>query len=226
MAVEEWTLSEPADHLGQLKAADRALVESLIAELDGVRGKELVRKVYLYDPYYATHSRIVNDVLTSEERELVENARPNQSEPTLFTIGYEGRSLDGFVDTLLRANVSVLCDVRKNAFSMKYGFSKSQLSKAIEGADIRYRHIPELGIASEKRKNLDLFSDYESLFAEYEQVTLPANTLAVEDVVREVSSSKRVAVMCFEKESCMCHRGRLAQAVSRHPDFGHVVVHL
>lgn len=223
---DDWKLTGSDDYLGQLRNADRELVESLIAELDGIRGNDLVRRVYLAEPYYAIHSRIAKNILTQHELSTVEAARPAQSEPTLFTIGYEGRSLDAFVDALIRENVAVLCDVRRNAFSMKYGFSKSQLATALDKARIRYRHIPELGIASEKRKSLDSVADYESLFADYERETLPARTDAVEDVIREVNSSNRVALMCFEKDVCMCHRGRLAGAIGRHPGFRHTVAHL
>jgi len=223
---EDWRLAQNENHLATLTAPDRSLVESLIAELDGLRGHDLVRKVYLKAPYYAIHSRIAGEILTASELEVVENARPTESEATLFTIGYEGRSLDAFVDTLIRANVAVLCDVRKNAYSMKYGFSKAQLSKAVEGANIRYRHIPELGIASEKRKNLDSQNDYDVIFAEYERETLPAQAAAVEDVIEEVNTSARVAIMCFEKDVCMCHRGRLAQAMEQHPGFTHSISHL
>jgi hypothetical protein len=223
---EEWRLAQDENHLATLTTPDRALVESLIAELDGLRGHDLVRKVYLKAPYYAIHSHIASEVLTASELEAVEKARPTESEATLFTIGYEGRSLDAFVDTLIRANVAVLCDVRKNAYSMKYGFSKAQLSKAVENSGIRYRHIPELGIASEKRKNLDSQNDYDVIFAEYERDTLPAQAAAVEEVIREVNDSGRVAIMCFEKDVCMCHRGRLALAVERHPGFTHSIAHL
>ena len=47
-----------------------------------------------------------------------------------MTIGYEGLSLEQYIVTLLINDVRVLCDVRKNAYSQKFGFSKNQLAKA------------------------------------------------------------------------------------------------
>ena len=44
--------------------------------------------------------------------------------------------------------------MRKNAFSMKYGFSKGILEKACNGVNIKYVHISELGIESSKRQTL------------------------------------------------------------------------
>ena len=51
-------------------------------------------------------------------------------------------------------------------------FQKNQLAKACEGAGIRYEHIPNLGIISEKRKDLKNQSDYDALFDDYEITTL------------------------------------------------------
>ncbi len=44
--------------------------------------------------------------------------------PTLFTLGYQQRSLDEFVALLLEASIDVLVDVRETAWSHKPGFSK------------------------------------------------------------------------------------------------------
>ncbi|WP_348602891.1 DUF488 family protein [Bartonella tribocorum] len=41
-----------------------------------------------------------------------------------FTIGYEGKSLENYLNCLLENNIKILCDVRKNPISRKYGFSK------------------------------------------------------------------------------------------------------
>ena len=63
----------------------------------------------------------------------------------------------------------LLCDVRKNALSMKYGFSRNQLKDACEHVGIQYLHIPDLGIVPKKRKELNTQADYERLFSEYER---------------------------------------------------------
>ena len=50
-----------------------------------------------------------------------------------------------YLNLLLTNSVTLLCDVRRNALSRRYGFSKSTRSKACEGVGIRYEHLPELG---------------------------------------------------------------------------------
>lgn len=57
--------------------------------------------------------------------------------------------------------------------SMKYGFNKSQLKEMGNTLGMSFQHISALGIASDKRKNLETQSDYEVLFREYEQEMLP-----------------------------------------------------
>ncbi|WP_421909249.1 DUF488 family protein [Methanolacinia petrolearia] len=101
--------------------------------------------------------------------------------------------------------MNVLIDVRKNAYSMKYGFSGSQISRNINKLNIEYLHIPNLGIESSKRKNLSDEEDYRSLFSEYE-AQLPNKTKEL-DEIRRLAEIKKVALMCFEKDSSYCHRG-------------------
>jgi hypothetical protein len=48
--------------------------------------------------------------------------------PALFTIGYQGRTLEDSLNVLLTASVTLLCDVRRNPVSRKPGFSKGVLS--------------------------------------------------------------------------------------------------
>ena len=73
--------------------------------------------------------------------------------PGILTIGYEGRDIDEFLNTLLKEGVEVLIDVRYNPFSMKFSFTKNKLKNYLENVGIEYVHMPELGIRGEKRKN-------------------------------------------------------------------------
>ena len=118
--------------------------------------------------------------------------------------------MEQYINTLIINDVKVLCDVRKNPLSMKFGFSKSRLKSACEGVGIEYIHIPELGIVSEKRKELNSMNDYNKLFTDYEKTVLEHSTNYIKRLVKTLYKKKRIALTCFEKESCMCHRGRVA----------------
>ena len=93
-------------------------------------------------------------------------------EKMFFTIGYEGISPEGYVNSLIEHKVKLLCDVRKNAYSQKFGFTKGELQSALAVASIDYLHMPEPGIVPEKRQELNTDADYRALFDEYERTTL------------------------------------------------------
>jgi uncharacterized protein (DUF488 family) len=107
----------------------------------------------------------------------------------------------------LRGNA--LCDVRRNHLSRKYGFSKSTLRHACEGVGIHYEHLPELGIASEKRHEVQTQADYDALFAEYAPQSLPRQRAALE-ILDLVAAGKRVT--CFERAPQRCHRHCVAES--------------
>ncbi|WP_375634695.1 MULTISPECIES: DUF488 family protein [unclassified Bartonella] len=55
-----------------------------------------------------------------------------------FTIGYERKSFEDYFNQLIKNNIKLLYDIRKNPISRKYGFSKRQLEKVVNNIDIEY----------------------------------------------------------------------------------------
>ena len=182
-----------------------------------LRGNALVADVYQRYPYFATRSEIVEKVLPKrEDRARVEDARPARIPPGLVTLGYEGKTLEAYLNQLLQDGVTLLCDVRRNPLSRKYGFSRSTLSHACEGVGIRYEHLPELGIASEKRRDLETQTDYDKLFAAYERQTLPRQTKTLIKIASWIKEEgQRVALTCFELLPHQCHRHCVADALEK-----------
>jgi uncharacterized protein (DUF488 family) len=162
-----------------------------------------------------------------ESRERIAEAIVGHAGPALLTIGYEGKCLEHYLNQLLQAGVTILCDVRRNPLSRKYGFSKATLSNACEGVGIRYEHIPELGIASEQRRNLETQQDYDALFAAYERDYLPQQQAPL-DRIRQwlVGEQQRVALTCFEELPYQCHRHCVAEMIERSGDGRLPPVHL
>lgn len=179
-----------------------------LTEMEGIRGDELIRRVYQKYPYYAVQSEIAGKILNKSDLQRVAEVRERieaENETILFTIGYEGITFEAYLNQLIRNNVRVLCDVRHNPLSRKFGFSKSILGAVLPKAGMMYVHFPELGIRSEARKNLNGVEDYQSLFSEYES-TLSEKTSDVEKVVSLMKEHRRVALTCFEKDPEFCHR--------------------
>ena len=181
-----------------------------------MRGNALIVEQYRRHPYYATQSEILEKLrLEPEALARIAAAKPKHQPAGLVTIGYEGRSLESYLNELLRDGVTLLCDVRRNPLSRKYGFSKGTLSKACEGVGIRYEHLPELGIASEQRQELDTQADYDALFAEYERESLPKQRAALDKIRGWVAAGERVALTCFERLPQQCHRHCVAEALEQ-----------
>lgn len=183
----------------------------------GLRGDALVAETYRHFPYYAVRSEIAGRVLKGDAaaRRRIDAARPKPKPASVATLGYEGRTLENYLNTLLRAGVTLLCDVRSNPISRKYGFSKGTLSSACENLGIRYEHLPELGIASERRKNLDFQADYDKLFRKYEREDLPKQIPALEKIRDWVHSGSTVALTCYELAPHQCHRHCVSEALER-----------
>jgi len=193
-----------------------------------LRGDALVAETYRRHPDCAIRSEIAERVLAGDAFALLalEAARPAASRSGLCTIGYEGRSLEGYLNRLIRNGVTLLCDVRRNAFSHKYGFSKNTLAKSCEGVGIRYEHLPELGIAPEERRELRTQADYDALFAVYERESLPKQTTALAKIRGWIESGDRVALTCFEKLPHQCHRHCVAEALEHGGKLRLLAVHL
>ncbi|MGO8992152.1 MAG: DUF488 family protein [Polyangiaceae bacterium] len=182
-----------------------------------LRGEALVAETYRRFPFYATRSEIAERVLHGDNEALVriEEARRAPTAPSLATIGYEGRTIESYLNELLQAGVTLLCDVRRNALSRKYGFAKSTLSTGCAGVGIRYEHLPELGIAAEQRRSLETQADYDALFDDYERESLPQQGGALATIQSWIGTGERVALTCYERLPHQCHRHCVAEALER-----------
>lgn len=215
----DWINNSVEVYFPTLKKEDQAAIKQTYKEVAKLNQKELVKYTYTKYPYFAIKSQIANELLTDKELEKVNAQKRCFDTPGFFTIGYEGISLETYLNKLIINDVKLLCDVRKNPLSMKYGFSKNQLKRACESVGIKYLHIPQLGIDSEKRTGLKTINDYNELFDEYEKTTLVKNSVKLEEIHNLTKKYNRIAITCFEKEPSMCHRSKVANALKQLPTW-------
>jgi uncharacterized protein (DUF488 family) len=184
---------------------DYPLEESFTIESE--RGDRLICKAYREYPYYAINSEITHRLFRGAETEQFKLEKQNyvQTSQVLFTIGYEGKSIEAFMNALIQNDIRLLCDIRRNPLSRKFGFSKNKLEHVAETVGIKYIHIPELGIEHDKRSSLESVDDYICLFEEYAK-TLPDRMPQLELIYSLLRSKNRIALTCYEKEPQMCHR--------------------
>lgn len=228
LAEDETTFSKPdkTDYFRQLTPLDQTILNQTISEYGGMNSAALIKCTYLDYPFYAIRSEVAGSLLSLEELDKIDAARPKSHKTILFTIGYEGISLEEYFVRLLKNDVKTLVDVRNNPLSMKFGFSKSQLMKHCANLGIQYVHFPELGIMSEQRQMLDTQTDYDKLFESYRKNNLPQTTQSQLEVLKLLKQHKRIALTCFEANIYQCHRLPLAEAIAKLPGFTYEVKHI
>lgn len=223
---KEWALTADESYRAAIRSSDQLLLDELKGCYQEKSSQDILLETYREHSYYAINSQIAEKVLEEEELKAVARQKPTPRPSALLTIGYEGKPLEVYINTLILEGVKVLCDVRKNSFSMKYGFSKSQLKAACEGVGIQFLHLPEVGIVSEKRKALKTQADYDRLFAAYREEVLPQTLETQQYILSLIEQHGRVALTCFEADECQCHRTHLAHAITKHQDFTYELIHL
>ena len=223
-----WLTNPPKaeNFCSQLTPDDQKLIKEVIRNFGSISTTDLIKHVYREFPYFAINSTIAKEQLTVEEYEQVEKNRPYSNETVLFTIGYEGITIEEYFNRLIQKDIRVLCDVRNFPQSMKFGFSKNQLKKICEGLGIIYIHLPALGIEASKRKNLTTKKDYELIFDEYRHTTLNSNNSDQKIILELLKKYKRVALTCFESDVNYCHRFHLSNSIIRKYKNSLKVAHL
>ncbi len=184
-----------------IKQSDNEAIDSLSDNFRKIDSKSLDEYIFLKYPIF---SGIAG-----------KNAKHQNDHASFYSIGYEGRTIDQYLYALVMNKITVLIDVRKNPVSMKYGFSKKTLSYACSELNIKYMHIPALGIPSESRKNLKTISDYQRLFNDYEKSLLAKSDDLIGKIYRQYEDHKRIAITCFEKDINMCHRSRILNKLNK-----------
>ncbi|MEM2086382.1 MAG: DUF488 family protein [Archaeoglobaceae archaeon] len=140
----------------------------------------------------------------------------------VYTIGYEGKSIEEFIEELQNNRIERVIDVREYPLSRKRGFSKKSLQENLSKAGIDYIPLTALGSPRELRQDLRSrqlsFSEFADLYKNY----LLKDLNAIRNLEIH-ASSKTSAIMCFEADWRRCHRSILAEFLERD---GFEVIHL
>lgn len=167
----------------------------------------LIELVYEKYPWYTINSQLPGQRRTT----------PPVAECAIYTMGYEGLTADAFLNRMLEAGMQRIIDVRNNPVSRRYGFHKSTLSRLATLLGLEYVHVPELGIPSAERGQLESFAQYQKLFRGYE-AELP-NAIEQQRMVGRLLEEKPGVLVCMEADPRFCHRSVLAQALTQVVDL-------
>lgn len=136
----------------------------------------------------------------------------------IITVGYQGLTIEAFIDNLKLEGVKRVVDVRRNAISRwKPDFSKTKLTAALNKAGIDYVHERWFGIDSKVRKSfgdniVGLFEDYLENLKIYMHDFYDESNL--KKLVAE-SDKIKTAFMCFERNPEECHRSVLLDEIKK-----------
>ncbi|MHA1819399.1 MAG: DUF488 domain-containing protein [Promethearchaeota archaeon] len=183
-------------------------VSKILRDFKGIN--ELNNFIYTRYPQYIIKSKICKNLQASNKKN---NSHPSSAEPrtNYFLIGYEGKDIDFFLNQLISNEIQIVVDVRRIAKSMKFDFIGGKLANYLNKLNIGYIHIPELGIEKEFRKDLKTQADYKRLFMKYRE-SLKGKGEYINKII-QLGESKRIVIMCFEKDPNYCHRGQIADVL-------------
>jgi hypothetical protein len=119
------------------------------------------------------------------------------------TIGYEGRSIDSFVDEVEGAEIECVVDVRELPLSRRRGFSKTALGERLASAGIRYEHERALGNPKDNRDGFR--AGHRRAIERYESLLVGPAAGAVDRLRRSIGQSS-IALLCYERDHSTCHR--------------------
>lgn len=130
----------------------------------------------------------------------------------IFTIGYEGATMDEFIVALKKAGVERVIDVRAVPNSRRPGFSKTPLRNALAEARIDYAHFRALGTPAAGREaaRAGRKADLERIYAG--QLETP-QAMAEGAMMLDLATEKPSALLCYERDPACCHRTLLWQSL-------------
>ncbi|MHC4461720.1 MAG: DUF488 domain-containing protein [Planctomycetota bacterium] len=142
----------------------------------------------------------------------------------LFTVGYEGTTIEGFIARLRSNNINCIVDVREVPLSRKPGFSKTELARRLNRACIHYVHLRELGSPKPLRENLKLTGGYSTFFKQMSRY-LSGKKDVIETAYKYVINTTS-CLMCFERLASECHRKIVAKKIRIRDGNGLQIKHI
>ena len=133
----------------------------------------------------------------------------------IATIGYEGATVESFLDALRSDRTSLLVDVRALAMSRRPGFAKSRLTANLQDAGIEYLHLRGLGTPADGRAaaRAGKHARMHEIFRAH--LVTPAAQADLDTLRSIIASGRRVCLLCFEADPRHYHRSIVIDALSQ-----------
>ncbi len=139
----------------------------------------------------------------------------------LYTIGYQGRTLAGFIRTLQEAGVEKVVDVRLNPVSRDRRFNMMKLFQELNRSGISYESVRGLGNPQDIRA-LWQNGDLERGRNQYRKFVNNGAAAHV-DYVIGLARLGATAILCRESEAHECHRSVIAEVAQERDESIRVI---
>jgi uncharacterized protein (DUF488 family) len=145
--------------------------------------------------------------------------------PTIYTIGYERRSLSQFIGLLRQAHVDAVIDIRLRNTSQLAGYTKrDDLAFLLqEGFGIAYEHHPELAPTDEILDDYKQDHDWQRYVARFKLLLRERHSEVVGHDI--LSRHDAPCLLCHEATADQCHRRLVAEWWAEHIP-GCTIMHL
>lgn len=144
----------------------------------------------------------------------------------IYTLGYEGLSLEDYILILKEHDIDLLIDVRENPSSKKVGFSEHQIrhrfqKELLRVPPIEYVGMKELGTPKKLRDKYQ--NDFDGLAKSFKRLYEERKPYL--EMLLARTRGKTPCLMCYEANPKKCHRSIVADELAEiHGDAE--VIHL
>ena len=129
----------------------------------------------------------------------------------LYTLGYEGQTIEHFVGRVRATGIRTVIDVRELPLSRKRGFSKRALAAVLAEHAIGYVHVRALGCPKAIRDHLKADGNWRAYVRDF--LAHLATQDALTATVAEMARAEPCGLLCFEADFNRCHRSLVARRV-------------
>lgn len=138
---------------------------------------------------------------------MIHQPQPKQC----FTIGYGDYPIDRFITFLQNVSIDAIIDVRSSPYSrFNPHFNREKLEKSLIMNNVDYRYMGDKIGGRYSNPNL-LFPDSTVNYRKVQDTEKFQE--GINDLLSIISSGKKIALMCAEKEPKRCHRFALISPV-------------
>ncbi len=124
----------------------------------------------------------------------------------VFTLGYQGLTLEAYSEILVRTGVGIVLDVRETPFSYNRRYIGSVMKRALADAGVGYLHLKACGNPSINRKTAKSPEECLSMYREYLARDTGCLTPLLSEIEKANGLGEPACLTCYEREPHACHR--------------------